>query len=304
MKPDLIVIGHLLKETIKFPNKVVGPLLGGVAAYFAVIASALGARTGIVSKIGTDMSKDLLAPLFEVAVDTRGLSIEGAESRISELEYNVDGRKFMSYLRKGRKITFENIPKDYLEANIVYIAPQEWEVSIDVIESIYQFNKNIAIELAGYGGAHCSNHSLKTEKTFIKKLLSYCKIAKLSIEDAYYLFGEDDAIRIAKMLVKWVSDICIVTRAERGAIVATADAIYEIPPLTQKAVDCTGAGDAFAAAFLVSYLKSPDVREAGLFASATASLLIEKRGGLIIERIPDRSAIAKRMTEWNSRYIQ
>lgn len=63
MKPDLVVIGHLMEETIEFPDQTLGPVLGGVAAYFSVVASKLGTHTGIVSKIGKDMPVELLKPL-------------------------------------------------------------------------------------------------------------------------------------------------------------------------------------------------------------------------------------------------
>ena len=52
MKPNLVAVGHLMKETIRFPEQTIGPVLGGAAAYYAVIASTLGIKTGIVSYLG------------------------------------------------------------------------------------------------------------------------------------------------------------------------------------------------------------------------------------------------------------
>ena len=94
-------------------------------------------------------------------------------------------------------------------------------------------------------------------------------------------------------------DVSIITLAERGAIVATTDDIYEIPPLTKNAVDCTGAGDAFAAGFLFSYVREKDTRKAGMFASATASSLIEKRGGMRLDRMPTLYQVEKKISDFN-----
>lgn len=52
MKPDLIVIGHILNETIKLPDRTIAPVLGSPTAYCSVIASRLGVKTGVVTKIG------------------------------------------------------------------------------------------------------------------------------------------------------------------------------------------------------------------------------------------------------------
>jgi len=298
MKPNLIVIGHLLKEMIIFSDQVCGPVLGGASAYFSVIASKLGTKTGIVSKIGKDMPLKLLDPLKESGVDTRGLKIEGDKSRSSELIYEKNGDKTMKYPNKGVPLTFKDIPNDYFDADIIYIAPQEWELSFQEIKKIFSQNKSLAVELAGYGGAHCSYHSKKNNVGFVKEILPYFKIAKLSIEDCRYIFGRTDVKKIAKMIIEWGVQVSIITLADKGAIIATANNIYEIPTIIQNVVDRTGAGDAFAAGFMVSYIQDGDVKKAGLFASATASIIIEKRGGMKLERIPTLAQVKKRAKKW------
>ena len=94
-KLDLVVVGHLMKEMIIFPDQVIGPVLGSASAYFSVITGKLGAHVGLVSKIGNDFPPELLEPLHMAGVDTRGLVVEGEESRLSELIYAKDGNKTM-----------------------------------------------------------------------------------------------------------------------------------------------------------------------------------------------------------------
>jgi len=38
MRPELVVIGHVMEEMIRFPRRTTGPVLGGVAAYFSKVA--------------------------------------------------------------------------------------------------------------------------------------------------------------------------------------------------------------------------------------------------------------------------
>jgi sugar/nucleoside kinase (ribokinase family) len=302
MNPDLVAMGHLMNEIIRFPDQtILGPVLGGAAVYFSVVASRLETKTGIVSKIGTDMPMELLDPLHKSGVDTRGIIIEGNESRLSELIYEETGNKIMRYPKQGSPITLENIPDDYCHADIIYVCPQEWEVSLQVIEELSSCPAKLAVELGGYGGAHCSYHSGKKEDTFLKQILPYFHIAKLSNEDSHYLFQEKDEREVVEILIDWGVKISIVTSAEKGAIVATADEIFEIPAFTNKAVDCTGAGDCFAASFMVNYRKEHNVEKAGVFASAATSLLIEKRGGLDIERMPSLHQVEERLSQVQGR---
>ena len=71
---DLVVIGHLLKEKIVFSDgRETGSVLGSPCAYTSVAAARLGIKTGIVTKVGEDMPKDLLNVFKEVEIDTQGM---------------------------------------------------------------------------------------------------------------------------------------------------------------------------------------------------------------------------------------
>lgn len=60
------------------------------------------------------------------------------------------------------------------------------------------------------------------------------------------------------------------------------------------------AGDSFAAGFLVSYIQDKDAKKAGLFASATSSIVIEKKGGMKLDRMPTLSQVEERIKQWTS----
>ena len=84
MQMDIISIGHIMKEMILFPTHNIGPVLGSAAAYSSVIASVLGLKAAIVSKIGKDMPLKLLEPLYKSGVNIEGLKIEGNFSRFNK----------------------------------------------------------------------------------------------------------------------------------------------------------------------------------------------------------------------------
>jgi len=67
-----------------------------------------------------------------------------------------------------------------------------------------------------------------------------------------------------------------------------------VPTLPRPEVDPTGAGDVFAAAFLVRYHEAADPVEAAVFAACAASCAVE---GVGTSSLGDRAEVAKRIVE-------
>jgi len=81
----------------------------------------------------------------------------------------------------------------------------------------------------------------------------------------------------------------IVTKGGEGCDILTASGTVEVPVvLADDAVDPTGAGDVFAAAFLIRLHETGDPWEAGRFANVVASFSVEKPG---VKGIPERSTV-------------
>ena len=296
---ELVVISHIVNETIKFPDRTVEKVLGSPTAYSSVIASKLGIKTGMVTKIGKDMPKDLLQPIYEVGVGTQGIKVEGENSTFSLLIYDEVGNKTLLYPKKASPIFFGDIPEDYLNAKMFYICPMDYEVSVETIETLSKVEGMLAADLGGYGGAHsCTHPDREEQKTHaeLKKIVKHFQIVKASSEDSEYFFGrKEDKEKIATIFVEWGAKVGIVTLGEKGAIVATKEKTFVVPVFPTNAVDCTGAGDAYMAGFLAEYIRTGDAWRSGLFASATASLVIEATGGVVVSRMPTRAQVLERI---------
>ncbi len=60
MSVNVVAIGHVLNETIVFADgRRKGPVLGSPAAYSSTATARLGVPTGVVTKVGRDVSADL-----------------------------------------------------------------------------------------------------------------------------------------------------------------------------------------------------------------------------------------------------
>jgi sugar/nucleoside kinase (ribokinase family) len=71
----------------------------------------------------------------------------------------------------------------------------------------------------------------------------------------------------------------VVTRSEKGCVVASKDTMIEVPaaPIT-KMVDATGAGDLFAAGFLFGLARGRDHRTAAQLGAIAAAEVIQHIG--------------------------
>jgi len=177
MNYDIIIMGHVVKEMIYFSDRIVGPVLGSPVAYSSVVAGKLGAKVGVVTRAGKDMPDHLLSSIFQVVVDRKGIRIEGEKTTSSKLMYLDSGDKRIEYPQKAPIISFEDIPKEYLNCKLAYICTMDYEVPLDVITKLKELNIPLAIDLGGYGGAHGQSPWTNTpfggreKRTYIIKVL-------------------------------------------------------------------------------------------------------------------------------------
>jgi sugar/nucleoside kinase (ribokinase family) len=301
MKPDLVILGQILNETIKFADgRTLGPVLGGTLSYCSVAAARLGARVGIVAKIGRNTPRDLLQPILESGMDTAGLIREPAGYE-DVLIYHPNGHKTLEFVARPSPLSLQDVPEEYRQADIIYCGSAMWEPPLAVVRALCRPGTRLAADLGGYGGAHHDvRHHTGGYDGYLRELLPYLHVAKASREDCTTLFTQTHLApeEYAHLLVAWGAQVGIVTLGGEGAVVVTPDQVFKIPPLTNKAVDATGAGDVFSAGFLVHYRQHSDAWAAGLFASATAALVCERTGGVVLERMPTLPAVQARLSEY------
>lgn len=99
-----------------------------------------------------------------------------------------------------------------------------------------------------------------------------------NLEEGKLLSGRETPGEIAASLLD-VSPVVVLKLGERGCIVATHEGTLEVSAAqVDRVVDVTGAGDAFAAGFVVEYLKSRDPRQAAIAANMTAGEVVRRVG--------------------------
>lgn len=91
-------------------------------------------------------------------------------------------------------------------------------------------------------------------------------------------------------MTEWVQRVPVaaVTAGARGALLYVNGDRYEVRPRRARQIDATGAGDVFAATWLVRYRMSGDPWEAAEAATCSASLAVEAEGWA---GVPDAAAL-------------
>jgi len=296
---DLTTIGHIVQERVIFPDRESDLVLGSPPAYTGVTAARLGAKVGIVTRIGTDMPGRLLQPFSDAGCDTRGIhQLDGETTTTTRLVYSEGGDKNIEFPAKASPIRLGDLPEDFRSARLHYIATMDHDVPVEEIAAIASLGKEMAIDLGGYGGAHC----IPVERPpgvpdEVPEICKHMHIVKASDEDCRKIMAdpETDDEELGRRILDWGARIFVATRGSEGALVLTRENRWVIPPYQGNAIDPTGGGDTFMAGYLVAYLRTGDPEFAGRFGAATALCAIEKTGGVTAARMPTTEMVEECM---------
>ena len=136
----------------------------------------------------------------------------------------------------------------------------------------------------------------------MRSIIKYADIMKISDEETELLTGEADYERAAEKLISQGVKIAAVTLGKNGAYVRTAEGGTLVSGFKNKAIDATGAGDAFWGGFLYCISKAgkrpeaftmDELKEYVRFGNAVASLCVERKGA--IPAMPELAQVEERM---------
>lgn len=143
-------------------------------------------------------------------------------------------------------------------------------------------------------------HDMEKCKREVDKLLPYVDLLKISDEELYFVGGEEN---IEAFMEEYGIRVLIQTLGADGAKYYFHGSKRVVPGKKVKAVDATGAGDAFWGGFLSRLLMfgintadqiTEEMVEAALrYGNTSGGLCVQKMGG--IPAIPDRETIEKNL---------
>ena len=235
----IVIIGHLGLETVQTPfAQRRGP--GGSAYYTALGAALSGGDVSLVSTVGSDFSLDTLR---EVGVDVSHVSVaRGASSRF-EIKYLPTFADRLIELDLGvGSVLYVPESLDYSDVKFVHVATNLPQTQVELIERLRVVAPAATI----------------TADCFDQFVVSYPKATCRVVQSADLVFAN---LVEYEMIVRMCGDIgtpMVIKKGERGADYRFgAESVTVTAPAVQL-VDPTGAGDAFAGAYLVHLARGAD----------------------------------------------
>jgi hypothetical protein len=251
--------------------------------YSAVTAHRLGLSAGILTSHAADYPLEAIPSRIEV------VTLEAPATTVFEYDA-VSGDRQQKLVSTARPLAVRDLPDDWRAAPLVLLAPVAQEVDLRLSAAFEDGSMGAAVQ--GWLRAVDDERRIVAQPWGgAREVLNRVLAVFVSAED---LRGHES------QLTEWVQrvPITVVTAGAAGALLYVNGERYEVRARGTREVDPTGAGDVFAAAFLVSYHRHADPWEAAEAATCAASLSVEGEGW---STVPDADRLEEALAEYRAR---
>lgn len=263
-------------ETIFGEMFKMGP--GGKGSNQAVAAHRAGADITMVTKLGKDVFGDYARKFYrDENIDLRYV-LEDEEESTGIALINVDQNSGQNQI-----LVVPGACTHFTEKDIETIRPAieaadillvQFEVNMDALEQVVDIAKQKGVTIVlNPAPAREITKELLCKATYITPNEFEAGILSgVTVED------ESDAKKAADIFHRNGVENVLITMGERGVFVSAEGTQKMVPARLVKAVDTTGAGDAFNGGFVAALAENKGVFAAVEFGNALASLAVQKFG--------------------------
>jgi sugar/nucleoside kinase (ribokinase family) len=256
---------------------------GGSAANTIVGVANLGARAAYVGKVRDDQigrlyMHDIRAA--QVAFETRPAS-DGPATGCSYILVTPDGERTMNtYLGAAQELMPDDIDAAQVAASaILYLEGYLWdpksakEAFVKASTIAHDAGRQVALTLSD---SFCVD---RYRGEFLDLMRSGTVDLVFANEAELHSLYQTADFDTALTQLRSDAKLAVVTRSEKGCVVATKDGVTAVPAFPiDKIVDTTGAGDLFAAGFLFGLVRDAGFEAAGRLGALAAAEVIQHIG--------------------------
>lgn len=271
--PDYLIIGHITKDQIEG-----GYRLGGTAVYSGILARRMGLKVALYTSGASALDLGILD-----GIEIINQPGPGTTTFINE--YTPKGR-IQRLLDRADELDPGQIPSSWKKARIIHLAPVAREIPFSAGEEFP--NGILGFSLQGWMRDWDENGRISPAPLpGISQPPRGQSIGFVSLED----LGNDRS-RLKALLIQFPR--LVLTLAADGMEYFEAGRTVHLPAPATSEVDPTGAGDIFAAAFLVfRYLRGKGVEESGRLANSLAAASVSRPGTAGIPEVAEIIGINK-----------
>ncbi|MBN8236342.1 aminoimidazole riboside kinase [Halobacillus kuroshimensis] len=312
MKNGVISLGEALIDFIPLDKNNVNyqKSPGGAPANVSVGLARLGVPSTFLGKVGDDvLGRFLKTTLEDFGVQTHAMPLTGdVRTGVVFVTNAEDGeRSFDFYIHPSADQFLERSDlqeSDFDTHKVLHFG------SISMIGDTVKDTTKRAVELAREKGMLISYDpnlrmmlwpSEEQARETIISMLGEADMLKLSEEELEFITGEKEITPGLKALEKYEIPLVLITMGGDGSYVSTKEGVEHVPAMKVKAVDTTGAGDAFVSGMLyqlnryegnMEELTLAEAVKMAEFAAVSGALAASTKGAMtalpIIEEVQTR----------------
>lgn len=247
--------------------------VGGVAANVASGLTEFGNETGIITRVGADAAVEITDDLRARGIDCTRVRSGSEESSYTLILRGPDGERMI--IAGGQSVPNLRLDDRDIayasDAEVVFTSAYAPDAVVSKLVTARELG-DISTLVFDLAGPLPELEGRGTTPSTIDRLVSVVDLFVVGEVAAGSYFGggvEDAVAALARRSVP----LAAVTQGKNGAFLLKGDAVTEVPAFDVDAEDTTGAGDAFTAGLIHTWLLDDNsVRDAGRFAAAAAAL--------------------------------
>lgn len=228
----------------------------------------------------------------EQNVNVRYLSVDG-QLAYFENDYTAGDRH--QHARMGARVELSDIPPGAFKADALLVGPVLQDIDLSILAA--RRSGLLMLDVQGILRYLTSaNQVVERMESDVAMAIRHCDILKLNTREAKLITSTGHIDTALKKLYLLGPNLIIITNASKGAHIYDGARFIHLSTPKLPVIDPTGAGDTFAAAFLLGYLDSCDPVIAGQFAVTAAALSTRGFGTSAIPSL-------REIVDWRDRHF-
>ena len=271
---DICCVGYITSDKVVTPGSVMHSP-GGTAFYFSNAISKMDTRYILVTKIAeaeTTYVNDL---------SDQGIKVNVQRSAHTVYFENIYGdnpdQRTQNVLQTADPFTTAQLHN--IDSGIFHLGPL---LADDIPVTLIKFlatKGTVSLDVQGYLRKVINQKVYPANWPQKREALQYVSVLKADEAELQALTGINDPCEGAICLAGWGVKEVVVTNGSKGSFIYCNGTFRSIPAYRpKKVIDATGCGDTYMAGYLYRRANGADIRRAGEFAAAIASLKMESPG--------------------------
>jgi sugar/nucleoside kinase (ribokinase family)/D-arabinose 5-phosphate isomerase GutQ len=274
--------------------------VGGVVLNHLGWAAVLGLRTGICGRQANDEGgRFLRAAMARTGIESHiHVDPEGAASTIAEIFLDDSGERTI-YMAPGAtsETTREHVRKEHgaflgrARTVTTEISQLPLEAALEALTVAREAGATTIVDFDVPASAAVESLGDEATLTAVLEAADVLKPAKIAGRELFPDLA-DDALALARAIrERFGNQAVVMTDGEGGCAIASDDYEGVVPACSAKAIDSTGAGDAFLGGLLVARHHGLGWEDVGRFANACGAACIEQMGAFPEDPLAARARV-------------